>query len=216
MIAVFASNASISLKSFFSKPFTVIHFQFLPAFELLPTTPLLPLTQTTLLFTTDMDEVKVVGRPVDRRIHVHRRDHDAVLNAHFAEPERREHRRGGLVRFASRRALPEPALDSLKPFAVAQAEVFVADALAAREQRVSELERLEMRVALQSLEPFGRVARAVLELEDFEVPLRLIFVERGFEAEVLAIEHIRKFDRVLEGELGAAADREMRGVRGVA
>src|SRR5436190_17949629 len=53
MIAVFASNASISRKSFFSNPLTVIHFQFFPALELFPTIPLLPLTHTTLLFTTD-------------------------------------------------------------------------------------------------------------------------------------------------------------------
>src|SRR3954470_13973197 len=31
-----------------------------------------------------------------------------------------------------------------------------------------------------------------------------------------ARQHVRQFDRVLERELGAAADREMRGVRGVA
>src|ERR1044071_4921384 len=61
MMAVFASNASISRKSFFSKPFTVIHFQFLPALELLPTMPLLPLTHITLLFTTDKPRIFVVN-----------------------------------------------------------------------------------------------------------------------------------------------------------
>src|SRR6266487_2447340 len=50
--AVAASNASMSRNSFFSKPFTVIHFQFFPALVVLPTVPLLPLTQTTLSFTT--------------------------------------------------------------------------------------------------------------------------------------------------------------------
>ena len=80
-------------------------------------------------------------------------------------------------------ALPEPALDAFEPFAVAKAQILVADALAAGQQRISELQRLEMQVAVQRLEPFGRVARAVLELEDFEVPLRDIFVERGFKAE---------------------------------
>src|SRR5687768_3552308 len=53
MIAVLASNASISLKSFFSNPFTTIHFQFFPALRLFPTIPLLPLTHITLLLTTD-------------------------------------------------------------------------------------------------------------------------------------------------------------------
>ena len=50
--AVTASKASISLKSFFSKPFTVIHFHVLPPLFVLPTVPLLPLTQATLSFTT--------------------------------------------------------------------------------------------------------------------------------------------------------------------
>src|SRR6478672_4742040 len=73
-----------------------------------------------------------------------------------------------------------------------------------------------MRVTLERLEPFGGVAGAILQLQDFEVPLRLIFVERGFEAEAFAIEHVGKLDRILERELGAGADREMRSVRGVA
>jgi len=38
-----------------------------------------------------------------------------------------------------------------------------------------------MGVALKRLEPLGRVARAVLQFEDFEAALGLIFVERGFE-----------------------------------
>src|SRR5262245_11779492 len=52
MRAVVASNASISRNSFFSKPFTVYHFQFFPPLVVLPTVPLLPLTQTTLSLTT--------------------------------------------------------------------------------------------------------------------------------------------------------------------
>ncbi len=92
----------------------------------------------------------------------------------------------------------------------------MADALAARQQRISELQRLEMRVALKRLEPFGRVARAVLQLEDFEVPLRNIFVHRRFERQARTVEHLGQFDRIFERELGAGPDREMRGVRGVA
>src|ERR671913_1243923 len=118
-----------------------------------------------------MDEVEIVRRAVDRRIHRHRRDGDAVLDLHLAQLERREHRWGGPVGAALRRALPEPALDTFKPFAVSQPEVLVTDALAARQQRIGELQRLEMRVAFEGLEPFRRVARAVLKLEDLEIPL---------------------------------------------
>ena len=114
------------------------------------------------------------------------------------------------------RALPEPALDALQPLAIAQAQILVADPLAASQQRVSELQRLEMQIALERLEPFGRVARAVLQLEHFEVPLGDIFVHRRFEAEARAVQHLGQLDRVLERELRPRPDREMRGVRGVA
>src|SRR5256885_11226848 len=51
-MALLASNASISLKSVFSKPFTINHFQSLPPLVDLPIVPLLPLTQITWLLTT--------------------------------------------------------------------------------------------------------------------------------------------------------------------
>ena len=87
---------------------------------------------------------------------------------------------GGAALFVRRRrALPEPALDAFQPFAIAQAKVLVADTLAARQQRISKLQRLEMEIAVERLEPFGRVTRAVLELEHFDFLLGLIFVERG-------------------------------------
>ena len=62
----------------------------------------------------------------------------------------------------------------------------MADALRPGEELVGELQRLEMRVALERLKPFGRVARAVLELEHLEAALRLIFVECCREGESLA------------------------------
>src|SRR5690349_3764471 len=92
----------------------------------------------------------------------------------------------------------------------------MADTLTSSEQRISELKRLEMQIAIEGLEPFGRVARAVLELEDLEVPLGDIFVHRRFEAEALAVQHLSQLDRVFERELGAGSDGEMRCVSGVA
>ena len=52
MIAVFLSKASISLKSAFSKPFTVTHVHVSPPSIDLPTEPALPLTHTTSSLTT--------------------------------------------------------------------------------------------------------------------------------------------------------------------
>ena len=54
------------------------------------------------------------------------------------------------------------------------AQILVADALRAGEQRISELHRIEVEVALEGLEPFGRVARRVLQLEHLGAPLLLI------------------------------------------
>ena len=110
----------------------------------------------------------------------------------------------------------EPALDAFEPGLVAQPQILVADPLAAGEQRISELDRLEMQIAVQRLEPFGRVARAVLELQHFEVPLRLIFGERLRAVEARPVQHLGELDRIFERELGPRADREMGGVRGVA
>jgi hypothetical protein len=72
----------------------------------------------------------------------------------------------------------EPALHALQPGLVAQAQIFVADPLRSGEQRVSELDRLEVKVAVERLEPFGRIARAVLQLQHLDIALRLIFFER--------------------------------------
>ena len=90
------------------------------------------------------------------------------------------------------------------------------DALRSGEQRIGELERGEGQVAVECLEPFGRVARAVLELQHFDVALGLIFGERLFAAETGPVEHFGELDRVLQRQFGARADRKMRGVRGVA
>ena len=161
-----------------------------------------------------MHQVKVARRSVDRRIGRHRRDDDAVFEAQVAHRKRGEHWWRGL-RFSGR-ALPEAALDLAKPFGVAEAQILVADALAAGHQRISELPRLEVEIAVQCLEPFGRIARAVLKLQDFQAALGLIFLERLGQRQTRAIEHLGELDRIFERQFCARTDREMRGMRGVA
>ena len=73
-----------------------------------------------------------------------------------------------------------------------------------------------MEIAVERLEPFGRVAGAVLELEHLEIALGLIFGERRVAGQARPVQHLGELDRVLERELGARADREMGGVGGVA
>ena len=181
-------------------------------------------------------EVVVADDAVDGRVLRHRRDDDAVLQRDRAHRERREHRRdrlrGATTRAArrlgrstwwpARAALREPALVALEPAGVAQAQVLVADALAARQQRVHELLGLQ-RIAVAraaDLEPFHRVPRGVLQAQHLDGADGLVAIEqRGqIAARVVAglLELVRQFDRVLQRELGARADREVRGVHGVA
>jgi hypothetical protein len=75
---------------------------------------------------TQMHEMEIVREAVDRAVHVHGRHDNAVAQFEVAQAHRREHRRD---RFGSPR---EPAFDALDVGFIAQAQVFVTDALAAR------------------------------------------------------------------------------------
>ncbi len=71
-------------------------------------------------------------------------------------------------------ALAEPALDPLEIGLVARAQVLVADALAAGQERIGELARREAGIARDVLEPFGRVARRRLQPQHLDAPLGLV------------------------------------------
>ena len=81
---------------------------------------------------------------------------------------------GGGRSAAAARALREPALGPRDEAGIAQPQVLVRDALAARQQAVRELQRVERRVAVDVLEPFGGVARGVLQLQHFDAAFRLV------------------------------------------
>ena len=72
--------------------------------------------------------------------------------------------------------------------------------------------RLELRVAIDVLEPFRAVARRALKPEHVELARFLVALECVLEHVVL-LDLIRKLDRVLESELGAGANGKMRGMR---
>src|SRR5579862_4403156 len=61
-----------------------------------------------------MHEMPVRGAAVDRLVLVHGRDHDAILQRHVAELERREHRPPYVRAVAAGTAL-EPGLGALQP-----------------------------------------------------------------------------------------------------
>jgi hypothetical protein len=120
-------------------------------------------------------EQEVRGQAVLAGIHGHGRDDDAVLQGQVAQLERREHRRQRLRRQAA--LLREPGLDAVDVGLVAQAQVLVADALAAGEERVGVLLGFEVGIARHVLEPLHAVARRALQLEGFD--LALFLVEAG-------------------------------------
>ncbi len=92
-----------------------------------------------------MHEMPVGRAAVHGLVLRHRRDDDAVLQLHVAQPEGREHRRADR-RVAVHAGLGlEPFLGRFQPFGIAQAQVLVADPLRAGQQRVVELHRVEMR-----------------------------------------------------------------------
>ena len=82
-----------------------------------------------------MDEVKVVRHAVDRAVHVHGRNDDAVASSRSRKRNGVNIGGTGLCPPANQRSTP------LDIRCIAQAEVFVTDSLAARQQAVGELLR---------------------------------------------------------------------------
>ena len=89
------------------------------------------------------------------------------------------------------------------------------DTLTAGQQAVRELQRFEVRVARDVLEPLHAIARRALQLERFELALFLVALQRA--ADVAAARDLAtQRDCILHCELRARADGEVRGVRGIA
>ena len=159
-----------------------------------------------------MREVPVRRPAVDRLVLGHRGDGHAVRERHVPELEGREHRRATGI---GARLLLEPGLRRFQPPAVAQAQVLMTNALAARQQRIVELHGVEMEIALKLLEPLRRVARRRLEPQHFQPPLLLVARE-GLRQVRLRVHQLRQQDRALQGQLGAGADGKVGGGGGVA
>ena len=166
-----------------------------------------------------MHQMKVVWRSVCGAVHVHGREHNAIVECHVAQTERREHRwRRARVRSGrggGRRTTREPALNASNVRRVTQPQVFVAHALAAREQAVRELLRRQPDVALDVLEPLHGIARGVLEAQRLRDALAFIARECGAHV-VRAGEGACKCNRVFHGQLCSRTNGEVRRVCGVA
>ena len=168
-------------------------------------------------------QMVVAGQAVDAAVLRHRRDDHAVLQRHAAYRVRGEHRRRRrhMRRQLHADGLGEPALEAFEPGLVAQAQVLVADALAAREHRVHELlgRQLIGITFADVLEPFHRVPGGVLQPQHVHPAQRLVALQHlrnalGGVAQLLELP--RQLDRVLDRQLGARADGEVRGVHRIA
>ena len=164
-----------------------------------------------------MLKVEVAGHAVGRRIGAHRRHHDAVAQGHAAQLEWREHRRQRLFAGGRRHAAAggEPAVVVLGVGRVAQLLVGVTDALAAGQQRESELVGLHIDVVIDFLEPGHAIARRALQLKRLDFAFRLVASEAGRHITICAVQHLDQGRGVFHRQLGTGTDGEMRGVRGV-
>ena len=175
-------------------------------------------------------EMVIAGDAVHGGVLRHGRNDHAVLEQHRPGAIRREHGGHGRHRGGSRLrrhpggtpgALGEPLLVPLEPGAVAQAQVLVTDALTAREHGVHELLRLELIAVARParLEPLHGVPGRVLDAQRLHPPQLLELREhRGDPVRCVTVlpELPDQLDRVLERQLGARPDREVRGVHRVA
>ena len=160
-------------------------------------------------------QVEIADQAVLGRIHAHRRDDDAIGQGQAAQLQRCEHGRRRIVFGRSAGLFSEPALDAGQEITVPQTQVLMADALAAGEQAVGELQRIKADIAVDGLEPFGRVTGRALQLEHLDTTLGLI--GRQARVEIVGFgQGLGEADGVLEGQFGAGADGEMGGVGGVA
>ena len=90
------------------------------------------------------------------------------------------------------------------------------NALRACEQRIGELLRSQRGVPVHVFEPFGRIARRVLQLEHFHSAFGLILAQRRADVTRVRGQLQVERDGIFEGELAAGADTEVRGMRRVA
>ena len=171
-----------------------------------------------------MDQMNIIRRAIRAcAIDQHRRHHHPVGQGQPPQPERREQGwRGRRLNGRDRRivlchggggACGEPPFHLGQPRRIAQPQILVAHPLAAGQQRIGELDRIEMLIAAQRLEPFGRVARGVLQFQHLDPADVLVVLQGGRQpaggdtAGRAGIQHLGQLDRILDRKLGARSDR---------
>jgi hypothetical protein len=116
-------------------------------------------------------QVPIARHAIDSEVLGHRRHHHAIDQLHAAQSKWQKHRR---PRIGDAGPSSQVTLHDFDERTVAQAQIVVADALAARQQAVSELQRLQVNIASNVLEPFHSVACSALQLQCFQAALGLV------------------------------------------
>jgi hypothetical protein len=161
----------------------------------------------------------VVHGAVHRRVLAHGRDDNAVRELELAQAQGHEQRLRRAAVAAPRGALAvrPPLGHALDERGVAQREVVVGDALRARHEVERELQRRLPDVAGGVLEPLEARLGRLLRLQHLDVARVLVGRQHARDvARAVRAERIEERDGVFHRELRARADREVRGVRGVA
>ena len=152
-----------------------------------------------------MHEMPVGRAAIHSAVLRHGRDDDAVLQRHVAQTKGREHRRTALL---PARVFLEPVFGLPQPGRIAQAQVFVADALAAGQQGIGELGGRHIEVAFDLFEPFQRIARGRLQAQHLDPAFGLIALKSGFHRG-FGLQVIGQGDGGIKRKAGPGADRKM-------
>ena len=166
-----------------------------------------------------MHQMEIAGHALLRRVHAHRRHHGAVGHLHLAQFERLEHRRHRLfdidVKALGADLASQTPCRPRDEIRRAQREIVVGDGLGAGHDAEGELHGIEIPEPVDMLEPDQRHVGGVLGLLDLLAPAVLVFLQGGIDRRRLR-HRVGQRDGVFHRELGAGADREMRGRLGVA
>src|SRR4029079_9996249 len=112
------------------------------------------------------------------------------------------------------RLLLEPFLRARKPLWIALAQVLVTYTLRTSEQRIVELDGIEIEIAFDILEPFRRIACGILQPQHLKSTFFLIATKGrsniGFTVEIVGQRY-----RTFHGQLRSRAHRKMRGRGGI-
>ena len=162
-------------------------------------------------------QVEVTGQAILGHVHVHRGHDHPVDQLQVPQPERLEHRRAHLAGTHPARGLVpgEPAVHRRDELRVADPQVVVGDPAAPGDDVERELDRVLPGVLAQVLEPLQAGLRRPLSGQHHGPAFFFIGLQRGADLS-LFVQAGGQGERVLHGQLGARADGEVRGVRGVA